>query len=371
MAAQYSYLATDLLTGTVLGEVPLHGVTFDRQINKAGNWQGSANLDDPLIDNDDLLLCTNPGRTAIYVYRNDQIVWGGIIWSRTYQSQAKALQMTAQTFESYAYKVYYRPSATVNYSEAQCSIINKLWITLQQQQNASIGVMEPLNLPANDVVRTLTVNPWDFKTYGEIIDDPLMNFDDSAEWTIECFEQRGVPTKRLTLGYPQLGRRIDFTNLVVDYPGNILNYYWSESASSSGNRAWATGDGDEGAITVGVATNNSSLNAGYPLLEVHETHQGVTVQATINAHALKDLSDNILPKINKTIQIKADEQPEFGSYGIGDDAKFEVVDPRFPDGLEDVIRVIGWNVTPSSSDAVEEIALIIEGSDDSSGGDVG
>lgn len=367
MAAVYSYLTTDLLTGIVLDVVPLHGVSFDRQLNKASNWQGSANLDNGLLDNDRLIAATTPAKTAVYVYRNDQIVWGGIIWARTYQSQSKSLQMTAQSFESYAYKRIYRPTATIKYNEAQCSILNKLWISLQSDQLYSgIGVrtVDSDFLPSGDVVRQLTVNPWDMKSYGEIIDDPLMNFDDSAEWTIECFEEQGVPTKQLLLGYPRLGSPVENTQLVVAYPGNILNYYWVESASKSGNAVWATGDGDQSALTTGYKNNQDSFNAGYPLLEVHENHPGVTKQTTIDDHAAKDLADLPVPMISKTIQIKADEQPEFGTYNLGDDAKFEVADTRFPEGLQTTVRVIGWSVTPSSSEAVEEVSLIIEGSDD-------
>jgi hypothetical protein len=104
--------------------------------------------------------------------------------------------------------------------------------------------------------------------------------------------------------------------------------------------------------------------SGYPLMEVHTSHQGVTRPETITAHAVKDLANAPLPKHNKTIQIKADEQPEFGTYSLGDDAKLQIVDTRFPEGVDTVIRVVGWNITPSSSDAVEEILLVIEGSED-------
>jgi hypothetical protein len=364
MAAQYTYLAADLLTNTIIGEAPLHGVTFDRQLSKVGNWQGSANLDNDLMDNDTLLAATEPGRTAMYVYRGDQIVWGGIIWSRTYQSQAKSLQMTGQTFESYAYKRIHRLSSVVNYNQTQCSIIRALWGILQfQYASCDIGVNLPEeeDLPSPDIVRQPSLKPWDFKSYGEIIDD-LMNFDDSADYTIECYEENGVPLKMLSLGYPRLGAYVDYTGLVLDYPGNILNYYWSESATDSGNQAWATGDGDEGAVKVGLATNQTSMDSGYPLMEIHTQHPGVTVQATINKHAVSDLAASPLPKIGKTIQIKADEQPEFGTYNIGDDAKLMIMDTRFPDpGVEAVVRAIGWSVVPSSSENTEEVTLVLAG----------
>jgi hypothetical protein len=359
--AVYTYLACDLLTNQVLDELPLHGVTFDRLINKAGNFGGSTNLDNERLSNDAVKAATVPGRTALYIYRDDQIIWGGIIWTRVYQSQAKSLQLTAQSFESYAYaRVYKLSTAKLTYNDRQTVIIRSLWERMQSFDNSNIGVLIPdvATLPANDVVRQLTVNPWDFKKYGEYIDDPLMNFWNSAEWTIECFEEAGTPTKRLILGYPQLGISMPYSEMVLQYPGNILNYYWTENAANSVNRAWATGDGDGADIKFAFAEKANF--SGYPLLEDVYNHQGVTVQATIDNHAIKDLNANTLPRIGKTIQLKADEAPTIFSNSIGDEARLYIDDP-WHGVLDTTVRVVGWNVTPSSSDSVEEVTVVLEG----------
>lgn len=360
--AVYTYLAADLRTNQVLDELPLHGVSLDRIINKPGNFGGSSNLDNDILDNDSLKAATTPGRTALYVYRDDLIVWGGIIWSRVYQSQAKSIQLTAQTFESYAWRRIFRPGKKIVYNEAQCSIIRKLWQDLQDFEFANIGVQLPRTslLPTGDIVREMTVQPWHFKTYGQYIDDPLMGFSNSPEWTIECFEEGGTPTKRLNIGYPRLGAPLEFTELVLSYPGNILNYYWTENTADSANRTWATGDGDEAAIKVGFAQNLSSMNAGYPVLDSVINHAGVTKQTTIDSHARKDLTKLGIPRLSQQFQVSAEESPVFGTYSIGDDALLEIEDP-WAGNLSSSVRVVGWSVTPSSSENVEEVSLVLDG----------
>lgn len=361
--ARYSYLFQEILTGQILGEMSVNGVTFDRALNRAGNMQGSVNLDNDLTPNDDILAMTEKGKNAIYVYRDDLIVWGGIIWTRTYQSQAKSLQFTAQTFESFPYRRNYRPGSARKYNEAQCSIIVKLWDILQQHSSATIGVEFDVPLPADDVVRQVNIYPWTFRSFGDIIQG-ITDFDTGPDYYVDVFEDQGLPRKRLTLGYPRLGATISKTNLVIDYPGNVLNYYWTENASETATRYYATGDGDNAAMKVGVATDTARLGNNYLLTENINSYQGVTSQATISAHAAKDLKNGNISKVKHQFSLKADEEPEFGSYALGDDARVRIQDSRFPSGIDISVRVVGWSVTPSSSDSTEEVALILEGEED-------
>lgn len=364
--AVYTYLFQDTLTGNVLGTIPVNGVSFDRQLNRPGNFQGSTNLDNDFTSNDDIISMTEPGKSSVYVYRDDNIVWGGIIWTRSYQSQAKALQFTAQTYESYAYRRIFKPTTTVKYNMAQCRIIRDLWFRLQQDENSGVGVNVPAieDLPDPDVTRNYVINPWDMRNYGEIIES-ITDFDNGADYFIECYEESAQPSKRLYVGYPRLGAIIAKTDLIVDYPGNVLNFYWTENANEGATRFYATGDGDEGAMKIGRKTDLGKLSNGYLLTEATNSYQGVTSQATIDAHAQSDLANNGLHKVKKQFELSATEHPEFGSYGLGDDARVILEDARFPEKKDFAVRVVGWNVTPSSSDSTEEVRLVLEGDDES------
>lgn len=99
---EYRYYLTDLLSNQVIAELPFTGVSYDRKLIQAGNFSGTI----PVIEATkkyDLYETTMPGRTGIYVLRNGQCVWGGIIWSRSYDESSKQLTVDASEFTSYLY----------------------------------------------------------------------------------------------------------------------------------------------------------------------------------------------------------------------------------------------------------------------------
>ena len=80
-SARYRYFTTDLLTNDLLAEIPFQGVSWSRALRRAGEFSGSI----PVVDETahlDLYNTTMPGRTGLYVTRDDKCVWGGIIWAR-------------------------------------------------------------------------------------------------------------------------------------------------------------------------------------------------------------------------------------------------------------------------------------------------
>ena len=98
----YRYFLTDLVSNEVLAEVPFSGVNYERQLRKAGAFSGTI----PVIaatNKLNLYEATMPGRTGLYVMRNDVCVWGGIVWARKYDESSKSLSVDASEFTSYFY----------------------------------------------------------------------------------------------------------------------------------------------------------------------------------------------------------------------------------------------------------------------------
>jgi len=363
MTAQYNYLATDLVTNKILGELPVNNVSLDCQLNNAGNMSAGMKLSDPRLDDNEAIARTAPGKTAFWAYRGNQIVWGGIILSREYQSNGKAITLTGQTFECYAARRFPRSSigtAVKNYSLGQGAMINFLWQQLQGVANGNIGVNIGANPPV-DPATTLTVNGYDLSTsYANLITS-ITSLTGGPDWTIAWGEDtNGSPTKNLIVGTP-IGNPVGATDLVVDYPGPIKDYVYTENSSAGNNRWWATGDGTGATTTTGVATDNNSLASGYPLWEGVNNFNGVTAQATINAHASSDLSALPVPVVSHAVELLGNAFPMFGSYGLGDYVVCNVTDPRFPVGLTFKVRAIGWTIQPpDENQGVETISLVFD-----------
>ncbi len=99
-APRYRYYTVNIVTNTVIGEIPFEDVNFTRSIKTAGPFDGKITISEQ-TNNLDLYNSTMPGKTAIYVVRDDQAVWGGIIWGRTYDLQGRSLAISASEFTSY------------------------------------------------------------------------------------------------------------------------------------------------------------------------------------------------------------------------------------------------------------------------------
>ncbi len=96
----YRYFITNLITNQVIGEVPLTGVSYERALKDAGSFSGTLSLAEEIVGID-VYNATMPGKNAIYVLRNGVCVWGGVIWSRSYDVVGKTVSINANEFTSY------------------------------------------------------------------------------------------------------------------------------------------------------------------------------------------------------------------------------------------------------------------------------
>jgi hypothetical protein len=102
-AATYRYFVTDIVSNTLLAEIPFEGVSYGRALKGAGSFSGNI----PVIDKTasfNLYDSTMPGKTALYVTRNGICVWGGVIWSRNYNLVSRTLDVNASEWTSYLFR---------------------------------------------------------------------------------------------------------------------------------------------------------------------------------------------------------------------------------------------------------------------------
>jgi len=99
-AIEYRYFLCDIMTGELLVEVPFKEVSYSRSLNEAGTFSGQIPV---TADTFNLSVYENtlPGKTSLYVVRNGVCVWGGIIWSRTYDLIDRVVTISGSEFTSY------------------------------------------------------------------------------------------------------------------------------------------------------------------------------------------------------------------------------------------------------------------------------
>lgn len=102
LAPDYRYILCDLVTNTVISEIPFSNVTYGRSLREAGSFSGDVPIT-PDTYNLSIYSSTLPGRTGLYILRNNECVWGGIVWSRSYDIKNRILSVNANEFTSYLY----------------------------------------------------------------------------------------------------------------------------------------------------------------------------------------------------------------------------------------------------------------------------
>lgn len=101
-AANYRFFVCGLVTNELLAEIPFGNVSYGRAIREAGTFNGDIPINTD-TQNLDLYENTLPGKTALYIVRDGICVWGGIIWSRTYDIKNRVLSVSASEYTSYLY----------------------------------------------------------------------------------------------------------------------------------------------------------------------------------------------------------------------------------------------------------------------------
>lgn len=354
----YKYIFADLLTGAVNIELPLYGVWFSKMINHPGNCTASFPLDTEGFSNTDVLRATEPGKAALYIERGNSLAWGGIIWSRTYQSQAKALSFTGQTFDSFFNMQYIEED--LNFSSVdQRNIVIQLIEHMQAKPFADIRIAVPGEYSPDNITRDVNISESQVWSYGRAL-EYMAEFDEGLDYYVDVEYGTGsMPIRRLYVD-DELGVSAAVTPLVFDYPGNIENYYFPENASRAAVSTIGVGSGDQEGRLLSKSVQSDLYARGYPDLQQVYTNEDVSVQSTLDNQTKSQAELSRVPIAVPTLELHPDVVPTLGSFRPGDHIHVDIEDARFPDGERITTRIIGWEVTPGGS-GIEKVKLIIPG----------
>jgi hypothetical protein len=358
--AHYKYFFSTLRDEQVVAEIDLFGTYMDLELNVGGQLNGSFKLDQTGKRNEDILAATIPGRSFVAVERNGICIWSGYVWSRTYQSQAKNVQLFCNSFEHYPTKRLMRKNQTWLATE-QINIFRELWLAMQDP--AILGGNMNINVPAvfpTITPKDLTVLATDYKLYSELMSS-LADGDDGFDWYIVSNRVGNQYVRELRIGYPILGAPLGPYSMHFEYPGTITNYYQTESMADAGTNVFVLGSGEAATMPYAEIQNTLLLDHGFPRWDVVAAQKDVSDQASINTLASREALVRNPPMQTISFTLKADRIPEFGSWSLGDTVTTTIKDARNPNVLEVVNRIVKWNLTPPSADGPEEVTINFAG----------
>lgn len=358
---KFNYIFGNLRTGEVVEEIPLKSVSMSRVISDDGELRGTFYLDQTAKDNATLVSATIPGQCYVIAERNSIPIWGGIVWSRTYQSQAKVMSIFCRSFEAYPDKVFMGDYA--NFDE-QLNLFRDLWNDMQSDPDRNLSVNIPSAFASDtSVEKLIEVGATEFKSYRQIMDQ-IADAENGFDWTIDVSRSDGAYVKTLRMGYPTLGALQSPDSLVFEYPGCILNYWETASIGSSGTNIHMIGAGEGTGMIQSTFINQDLLDSGKWLRwDIDQARKDVTNQTVLNG--LAESSGRIFRAPGNVIKVelKGDKEPMFGDYGIGDACTLIIKDPLHTDPLKIQTSVQKWEYWPSSAEEVEKAILTFEGDD--------
>jgi len=358
MSSEIRYIFGDVLTNEVIEEIPCFGVSISDSLD-GGEFRGSFALDLTGKNNADLITATLPGKTWIIVERNGVPIWGGLNWSRTYQSQAKSVQLFSKTMDQYLTLRNIDTDQTfvgVDPRNIFRTLLSDMMLTANTPQWVLPGVFD-------------TVTPVDFsipgselQSYIEAVDN-LSTVQDGFEWRVNVSKADDAYSWSVQVGLPMIGQPLSDSSVAFDYPGNILNYWQNDTLGGAGTNIHVAGAGEGDAMAVVEIVHQDLLDAGFIRID-----QNISLKQVDDIDRLEQLAQ-VQAQIRKapmpvyTVETKADRDPQFTDWTLGDYAILNFEDALHPEGLQHATRILKWEYTPPSSDATEEVRLTFEGED--------
>lgn len=352
----YAYFVTDLRNNDVLAELPLQNVSYDVRLSDAGEFSG-----DIIVNEDttvyDLRNTTFPGRTGLYVVRDGEPVWGGIIWKRKYDNGSRKLTLLASTFESYLEHRFVLESRTfVNTDQLDIA----RW--LLELDDTLEAIQATVSVKTSPRSRDRTMNSWEFKT---VLDEltRLGALIDGFDWNVEITRDPATAEilRQFEFYYEARGIPADQTTLSFEYPGSIRTFTLNEDANAGANIVYAIGIGEGiDQITAGAYVADQIIQ-GYPKLETSRSYKNVSVPATLQAHAEADRDRLSSPVSIFEVTVSANEEPQLGSYAIGDWARFRIEDIFVTPMIDQFARITGIKVDIDNGTGLESVTLTLGG----------
>lgn len=363
MTTTYRYLFVDLASNEIIAELPLTGVGFTQQLNQAGTFQGHLLLSGINAEKFNVDASTIPGRCGLYVDRNNILVWGGVIWGRSYNSASQTLTFSAQEWISYF--DHRRVTQDVQFTNIDQLVIAKTLIeNAQAATYGDIGVLyNSEGQTTSGILVSRTYYNYEFKNVFQAIQD-LSRQSDGFDFHIDVAYDgiTGLPTKYFNTYYPRSGTAYTTGSLTVpvfEFPaGNIVEYEYPEDGSAVANTVYGLGAGSNEGKLLSVGQDTAKLTAGWALLESTANYSDITDQTVLdNLSDAQALATSYPPVVLKVV-VPAFVNPEFGTYEVGDDARIIITDNRFPNTLDEIYRIVGLTVQPGE-DGPERVTLTL------------
>jgi hypothetical protein len=364
---QYTYSFYNIRSQEKLGVLPLYGVNFTDLLVRgeggasAGTFTGSIRMDNDLVTTQEILDITRPEATAVWVDRDNVPIWCGILWTRTYQSDGRVMQLNAQTFSSYLSKVVWDPAnpekPRLLYTDVPYNMIRYLWryLIVDAAEEYDVGVRLSPYQASTDTPMTIDFLRSERKFLSEYLSLALKQ---GAEFRIVPRATSSTRYPLLECGVPgSLGVAQDgaVQSSPFQYPGDLSKYWLTNSALGAPTKLIGIGKTTGQSEIVSVQQGDTTGRIGVDAVVNYDT----TDLTTLTRLATHDLTV-AQSELNRPVYELGPANTEV-NWSLGDYKYIVIDDPyRFPTPVGGYVRLVGWGLSPASSDGVEQQSITID-----------
>lgn len=369
MTATWTYTVHDLLTNALITELPLTGVEYSVVLNDSGQMSGSFRVDgrtNPRRRVRDPYDATMPARRCVYAWRDGVPQWGGIIWTRRYDSSSGVLEIGCGDWWSYfdyrkvlpvlswpvAVEFEIAELSVVKLNTDQNQIARDLVELAQDHTNGDLGIV--LDDTITGTFRDRTWNGFELPNVGDALRQ-LAGVDGGPDIVFGVSPATtGRPVRTMRVGDPVIGQQ--GSAWVWEYGANVTRYTWPSDGTRYASRQYAVGKGMEFGTPIAVAED---IRAGWPLIEAERAYSNVTVPGTLQEHADADQIASRLPVVLPTLTVRGDRSPRIGEWGVGDDGRVVIEDDFHVNRIETPMRIVRADVIPASEVTDESVTFVM------------
>ena len=241
----YRYATSELTSGVIKGDwLPLVPMNFARNINATGTFTGALNLTagNTPAERANNILAVEPEKSVLWCFQDSVPVWCGIIWDWPHMSVLdNTLPLTCSTVESLFQKRLITDDLT--FTNADIFDVFRGLAAYALGKNPAAGVAG-FTMGSNEsgTTTTITYAGSDKKAVYDAWTDLVTAY--AFEYSIRpALDSAGNPVMVLDLGMPQLGLPLTTANLAFSLPGNLLDYRFARTGSTSANTVYASASG--------------------------------------------------------------------------------------------------------------------------------
>jgi hypothetical protein len=369
----FRYVTTNLLSGEILSEnLPLTVQSFGREINTSGTCTASLNLTGSAAQNAANIAAVMPRRSVLWIFQDDAVVWNGIIWDWNHQSIASGvLPLGCSTLESLmAHRVQ---NKTVTYAAED--IFDMFRDLMQTYALAKLpnGQIAGLTYSENEsgVTDTLTFDGTQLQTFDDALGTLVSAYE--IEYSFRPYQDAaGNLQTNVDLAYPYLGQTFPASGLVYNFPGNLTDYAFQATGSTSINSLFVTASNDN--TTSGDDTTLNGFWDDYVDLDVpNPILQGVlslTTASWTSDTQVQAFAGGYIPQVTDTqltpvLTLSGDATPKIRNTPLGSQCQFNATSALHPagpngePGFTGIGRVTAWTCTPGGEGQTEQAQVTL------------